>query len=105
MIFADLNFLLYKKIWADVSPQYASNSYVATSNDAAVMFRAIASLFQAPTPLNFPGRESDPFLSIHLDSQIEQLASRFPENLAPLFPQLAKTYLEALSQPSMLLAP
>jgi hypothetical protein len=86
------DFLLYKKIWGDVAPQYTTASYAATNNDAAVMFRAIASLFNSQTQKNAA------YSDARLDADIEHLSSHFPGNLAPLFEQLAKTYLQALHQ-------
>jgi hypothetical protein len=80
MIQAELNLLLYKETWAALAPAYA-----ATNNDAAIMFRAIATLTQAASQLD----------STTLDRQIEQLATHFPTQLVPLFHQLAKTYLYA----------
>lgn len=82
MIQAELNLLLYKETWAALAPAYA-----ATNNDAAIMFRAIASLTQTASQLD----SATPFTA--LDRQIEQLSTHFPTNLVPLFQQLAKTYL------------
>jgi hypothetical protein len=78
MIQSELNLLLYKETWAALAPAYA-----ATNNDAAVMFRAIATLTQGASQLD----------STTLDRQIEHLSTHFPTHLVPLFQQLAKTYL------------
>jgi hypothetical protein len=87
---ASLNLTRFKEIWAEVAPTYA-----ATNNDAAIMFRAIAHLLE-PSVSALDAESRGGYLAVPaaVNTQIEQLSTRFPEDLAPLFQVLAKICLE-----------